>query len=237
MLEAVGPWLTALFILCIFSFTYKENPWYRFAESTYLGTAVAYSIGFNLDWLLNQWNTIWSLTATKILMFSFALLVGLLWYFRFSKEYFYLYRIPLSIGVGTYIGLSLRTMVFAQFLVQIRATFIPLVAETALDTFNNILIVVMVICVLLYFYFTMEHRGPLKYTAMIARYTMMAGFGSAYGNTVMTRMTLFIGQARNLMAHPPSFAVFGIAILGSLLLRDYMLKPKGTSVTTPVASD
>jgi len=230
MLEAIGPWLTAFFLLSIFSFTYKENPWFRFAEATYLGVAVAYSIGFDLDWLLNQWNTIWSVTGTKILLFAFALLIGLLFYFRFSKKYFYLYRIPLSIGVGTYIGLSLRTMVFAQFLTQIKATFIPLAAGTPLDIFNNILIFVMVVCVLIYFYFTAEHTGPLKYTAKIARYTMMAGFGSAYGNTVMTRMTLFIGQARNLLKHPPSFATFGILILGSLLLRDYMAKQKQVAV-------
>jgi hypothetical protein len=227
MLEPIGPWLTALFLLAIFSFTYKENPWFRFAESTYLGIGTAYSIGFNMDWLLDQWTTIWSLTAGQILLFALALLVGLLFYFRFSRKYFFLYRIPLSIGVGTYIGLSLRTMVFAQFLTQIRATFIPLAAETPLDTFNNILIFIMVVCVLIYFYFTAEHRGPLRYTATIARYTMMAGFGSAYGNTVMTRMTLFIGQARNLMAHPPSFAVFGVAILGSLLLSDYMRMQRG----------
>lgn len=231
MLEAIGPWLIALFLLCIFSFTYKENPWFRFAESTYLGVAVAYSIGFNLDWLLSQWKTIWSLTGTKIMLFALALLIGLLFYFRFSKKYFYLYRIPLAIGVGTYIGLSLRTMVFAQFLDQIKATFIPLAAGTPLDIFNNILIFVMIVSVLLYFYFTAEHTGPLKYTAKIARYTMMAGFGSAYGNTVMTRMTLFIGQARNLLKHPPSFATFGIIILGSLLIRDYMRKQKEEEIT------
>ena len=237
MLEAIGPWLTALFILSIFSFAYKENPWFRFAESTYLGIATAYSIGFNLDWLVNQWSTIWSLTAGKILLFALALLIGLLFYFRFSRQYFYLYRIPLAIGVGTYIGLALRTMVFAQFLTQIRATFIPLVAETPFDTFNNIVTFIMIVSVLIYFYFTAEHRGPLKYTSTIARYTMMAGFGSAYGNTVMTRMTLFIGQVRNLMKHVPSFAVFGIAILGSLLLSDYMRQQRREGVTTTLTRD
>lgn len=234
MLEALGPWLIAFFILCIFSFTYKENPWFRFAESTYLGVGVSYSIGFNLDWLVNQWTTIWSLTGTKIILFALAMLVGLLFYFRFSKEYFFLYRIPLSIGVGTYIGLSLRSMVFAQFLKQIKATFIPLTTGTPMDIFNNILIFVMVLSVLIYFYFTAEHRGPLKYTATIARYTMMAGFGSAYGNTVMTRMTLFIGQARNLMAHPQSFALLTIVILGSLLAKDYLLKPKEEKPSTDI---
>lgn len=222
VITTLGPWLTAFFLLCIFSFTYKENPWFRFAEATYLGVATAYTIGFNLDWLLSQWRTVWSLTSTKIMLFSLALLVGLLWYFRFSKKYFWLYRIPLSIAVGTYIGLSLRTMVFAQFLHQIRATFIPLVAKTPMDTFNNILIVIMVLTVLLYFYFTLEHRGPLRYTSRIARYTMMAGFGAAYGDTVMTRMALLIGQARSLLRHPPSFASIAIVILATLLLTDYL---------------
>lgn len=233
MLEALGPWLIAFFILCIFSFTYKENPWFRFAESTYLGVGVSYSIGFNLDWLVNQWTTIWSLTGTKIILFALAMLVGLLFYFRFSKEYFFLYRIPLSIGVGTYIGLSLRTMVFAQFLKQIKATFIPLATGTPFDIFNNILIFVMVLSVLMYFYFTAEHRGPLRYTSKIARYTMMAGFGSAYGNTVMTRMTLFIGQVRNLMSHPPSFVILTIIILGSLLAKDYLFKAKEEETPLP----
>ena len=46
--QTIGIWLAAIFTLSIFSFLYKDNPFYKFAESVVIGVSAAYwmVIGF-----------------------------------------------------------------------------------------------------------------------------------------------------------------------------------------------
>jgi len=210
MAELLAVWTAAFFTLAIYSFLYKENAWFRVAEATYLGTAVGYEITVNLKYLRDQWGGVWSSTAFMMTMFAFAMLIGLLWYFRFSKKHFYLYRIPLAILVGTGIGQAMQTIIFAQFLSQIKGQIsTPLFVSGELVTsFNNILVAVMVPCTLLYFWFTgygvNRDTSVMRAIDKIARYTMMAGFGSAFGYTVLTRYSLFIGRCQFLLGITPN---------------------------------
>jgi hypothetical protein len=229
MAELLAVWTAAFFTLAIYSFLYKENAWFRVAEATYLGTAVGYQITVNLKYLRDQWGGVWSSTAFMMTMFAFAMLIGLLWYFRFSKKHFYLYRIPLAILVGTGIGQAMQTIIFAQFLSQIKGQIsTPLFVSGELVTsFNNILVAVMVPCTLLYFWFTgygvNRDTALMKGIDKVARYTMMAGFGSAFGYTVLTRYSLFIGRCQFLLGiapNPPeaktAFMVITVVLLATL---------------------
>ncbi len=40
--DVVGAWLIALFTLCVFSFLYKDNPFYKFAEHVFVGAGTAF---------------------------------------------------------------------------------------------------------------------------------------------------------------------------------------------------
>jgi len=163
-----------------------------------------------------------------MLLFAIVLVIGLLWYGRFTKSTFFIYRWPLAIVVGTGIGLALRTVIDAQFLQQIvaqaRTPFF--VAGNIGSTINNLLIQIMVPSVLLYFWFTgtIRESAPMKIVEKIARYTMMAGFGSAYGYTVLTRYSLFIGRSQFLLGIPPNdpenqlaFIVIAFIMLASII--------------------
>jgi len=229
MAELFAVWTAAFFTLAIYSFLYKENAWFRVAEATYLGTAVGYEITVNLKYLRDQWGGVWSSTAFMMTMFAFAMLIGLLWYFRFSKKHFYLYRIPLAILVGTGIGQAMQTIIFAQFLSQVKGQIsTPLFVSGELVTsINNILVAVMVPCTLLYFWFTgygvNRDTALMKGIDKVARYTMMAGFGSAFGYTVLTRYSLFIGRCQFLLGiapNPPeaktAFMVITVVLLATL---------------------
>lgn len=210
MADLFAIWITVFFTLAIYTFLYRENPWFRLATAIYLGLATGYSITVDLKYLKDQWSGIWTSSGLMMTLFAFAILVGLLWYFRFSKKYFYLYRWPLAIIVGTGIGMAMRTIIFAQFLTQIQGQVgLPLyVAGDALGSFNNILIAIMVPCVLLYFWFSgigaRREGAAMKTIDLIARYTMMAGFGSAFGYTVLTRYALFIGRCQYLLGILPN---------------------------------
>lgn len=230
-------WITVFFTLAIYTFLYRENLWFRLATAIYLGLATGYSITVDLKYLRDQWSGMWTSSGLMMTLFAFAILVGLLWYFRFSKKYFYLYRWPLAIIVGTGIGMAMRTIIFAQFLTQIQGQVgLPLyVAGNALGSLNNILIAVMVPCVLLYFWFTgigARREGVAMRTIdTIARYTMMAGFGSAFGYTVLTRYSLFIGRCQYLLGilpNPPearlAFMVIAAVLLVSLFGWDLYKK-------------
>ena len=231
----IAVWAAVFFTLGIYSILYRENPWYRIAESVYLGVAVGYAVGQDLKYIRDQWGGQWSSSAGMMFAFVVVMIVGILWYARFIKSYFYLYRWPLAIVVGTGIGMALKTVVFSQFLDQIvsQANTPFFVAGDMVQTINNILVQIMVPSVLLYFWFTGETRdsAPMKVVEKIARYTMMAGFGSAYGYTVLTRYSLFIGRSQYLLGIPPNpadarmaFMVIAFIMLASMIGYDMFMK-------------
>lgn len=45
--EAIGVWIAALLTLMIFSFLYKDNPLYRFAEHLFAGVSIGYLVGLS----------------------------------------------------------------------------------------------------------------------------------------------------------------------------------------------
>lgn len=233
--ELFGVFLGVFFTLAIYTFLYRENPYSRIAEYVFIGAATGYGIAFDLDWLRSQWIGTWSKTTGDAIAFIFAIFLSLLWYFRFSRKYFFLYRIPLAITVGTTIGLALRSVVFAQVLEQVRATAaLTVVGVDAWTAFNNLVTVTIVVCTLLYFTFTISQAAaPWKPINKFARYSMMVGFGSAYGYTVLTRMALFIGRVQYLLGIPPNpaearmiFPWVALFLLATMIGYDYYKKTK-----------
>jgi hypothetical protein len=232
LIELLPVWVAVFFTLAIYSFLYGENPWYRLAEHIYAGVSVGYSVAFNLDYLRDQWVDRWSLEGGMMVIYILCILIGLLWYARFVKQYFHFYRWTLAIIVGTGIGMALRTVIFTQFLNQIiaQASMSLFVTGDMTATISNIFIAIMTPSVLLYFWFTGGTRegGPMDYVRKIARYTIMAGFGSAYGYTVLTRYSLFIGRAQFLLGNPPNppearMAFYTIAAIMLITLFGYDL--------------
>ena len=44
----IGVWVAAVLTLCIFSFLYKDNPFYKFAEHLFVGVSARRARGVNL---------------------------------------------------------------------------------------------------------------------------------------------------------------------------------------------
>ena len=70
--------------------------------------------------------------------------------------------------------------------------------------FNLSLIFVGVICTLTYFFFSVEHEGIVGGISKIGVVFIMVGFGAAFGNTVMGRVSLLIGRVQFLIKALPS---------------------------------
>lgn len=232
-MELFGIWVAAFLTLCIYSFLYRDNPFYRFAEHLFVGISVGYGIVIAihqgvipLAWeplseavaalwtettaMVGSWfgterevtpettNALWGLF--KIIPIAF----GLLFFARLSPRHNWLVRYPIAILIGFGAGIAIPNMLQANIFEQTRATiepfgsmgpFVDVPPETrlsVLDIFGAILMVIGVICTLTYFFFSVEHRGPINWLSKVGIAFLMIGFGAAFGNTVMGRLALMI---------------------------------------------
>ena len=62
------------------------------------------------------------------------------------------------------------------------------------NLFNAFLMAFGVICILIYFFFSTEHKGGVGVMAKIGIYFLMITFGSSFGYTIMARVSLLIGR-------------------------------------------
>jgi hypothetical protein len=115
-----------------------------------------------------------------------ALPIGSMWYFVYSRRYVWISRIIFGFFMGAAAGMSFRGFIGGQ-MPQLISSFKPL------NSFNNIVFAVTLVCVMLYFFFSFEHKNPVvKHGAAAGRWLLMIAFGAMFGNTVMARMSLFI---------------------------------------------
>lgn len=207
--------LTSVFLtLCVYSFVYKESMFWRFAEQTFIGLAMGYTFVLAVQ----QIQTVaWIPISTgKNYLFIVPLILGLMLYARFSKNYAWMSRWPMAVLIGIGTGIAMRTVIEAQIVQQISATFLPLITPNPMTTFNNIAIVIMVFCTLFFFTFTGGTGKTADTVRKLGRYTLMLTFGAAFGATVLTRMTLFIGRFTYLWA--PNQRPYLLAIGAMMLL-------------------
>ncbi len=191
MFELVSNTVAALLTLSIFSFLYKDNPFYRFAEHLFVGVSMGYAIPLIYDsvYLPYVYTPIFLQHKYIILI---PTLLGILYLTRFSKNLSWLSRYPMVIfmcSTGMFVPLSMN----AQVLVQMRSAMLPI------DNINTALIFVGTVTILMYFYFSKAHTGWYGKVSKIGVWYMMIGFGASFGYTVMARISLLIGRIQFLM--------------------------------------
>jgi len=208
--RTVGVWVAALFTLFIFSFLYRDNVFYKFAESVVVGVSAAYwmvvafwttIIPNLLGKLSPTWVRSWAMPGLSperedtwyLYVIPLVLSVLLLW--RLAPKGAWIARWPLAFIIGTTAGLKLVGFIHADFLGQIRASIIPVVAMSA-DSFDfwqtvkNLVLIAGILACLVYFFFSIEHRGVVGKVARSGIWILMITFGAAFGYTVMGRIAL-----------------------------------------------
>jgi hypothetical protein len=188
MSETIGIWIAAGLTLCVFSFLYKDNPFYRFAEHLYVGVSVGYTIA-----------QAWYQTVVKLVWYPIKqdgdftvfipAFIGLLMFSRFVPKYRWLIRWPLAFMIGVSAGASIPRVMQSMIFKQMEATIQPLAS------INLIIIALGLLFTLIYFYFSVEHKGPVGVASKIGIFFLMVSFGAAFGYTVMARISLLIGRA------------------------------------------
>lgn len=201
-MELFGIWIAAFLTLCIYSFLYRDNPFYRFAEYLFVGISVGYSIVLQTHqgFIPFAWQPFWAAVTGEALIGLIKLIpiaIGLLFFSALSARHTWMIRYPTAILIGVGSGLAIPNVLRANIFEQTRGTIEPFSAISAgtlsgFGIFEAVLMVIGVVCTLTYFFFSVEHRGPINWLSKVGIAFLMIGFGSAFGNTVMGRVALLI---------------------------------------------
>jgi len=212
-------WVAAFLTLCIFSFLYKDNPFYKFAEHLFVGVSAGYYMILNFWTVLvpnlgepllasfkgNAGPGVPALLASRHGMFNASLgdyrgyllipgLLGLLLFTRLVRRIGWLSRWPLAVVIGAYAGLKTTGFAQGDLVAQIEASLQPLWTANPATTINAIIFTVGLLTSLLFFFYSREPKGAFGVVSRIGMAFLMVSFGAGYGYTVMSRVSLLIGR-------------------------------------------
>jgi len=188
----LGTLIAAILTLFIFSFLYKDNPFYKFAEYLLVGISVGYFIVISIKTTVVP-KLIFPIFREGDLLYLIPGILGLFMFLRFFPKLAWLSRISMALIIGAGAGVSIPAMMQAQIFAQMKASM------GSYASINNIIVALAVITTLSYFFFSREHKGALGTSAKIGVFFMMLFFGATFGYTVMSRVTLLIGRAQFLL--------------------------------------
>ena len=211
-------WIGVFLTLCIFSFLYRDNPFYKIGEHIFVGVTNAWSLVFAwsrvikpvvADPFMNACRQAGSEGFSAELfhpmgdanfLVVFPLLIGLLYLTRFIPGRQWMVRIPIGILMGYYTALAVPAVIEGQLFPQMKDTILT---GAVFDSTQGgglwpgveaVLILIGVLTTLTYFFFSKEHKGWLKGSAQTGIVFVMVAFGASFGFTVMARVSLAIGR-------------------------------------------
>ena len=208
--RTIGLWLAAIFTLFILSFLVGDNPAYKFAEAMVVGTSAGYVMVIGL-WDVFVPNLLaklapvmvqnWALpgmdasVGTQLIYIIPAILIVML-LMQLMPAGGWISRWPIAFFIGITAGYRMIGYVEADLVAQIKAAIIPLYQTGADGTFaiwatmNACILTIATLSAMVYFFFSIEHKGLVGRTARIGIWFLMITFGASFGYTVMGRIAL-----------------------------------------------
>lgn len=223
-LHTIGTWLAAIVTLGIYSYLWRDNRVYRLLLNIMIGLGVGYNFVIMWKQVLGPlwWEPMvqgvsaigkgFAPGSAKALWVLVGLL-GTLWYFQLSKKYFWLARIVIGMTLGAGAGVVFKQQLLLH-VPQITDSFRPLLTRadgspliggtdapfSLWMSLNNLIFVGTLVCVMTYFFFSFEHKWkPVRGAARAGRWLLMISFGAFFGNTVMTRLAVFLERLQFLL--------------------------------------
>lgn len=195
--QVLGLWTAGFLTVCVFSFLFGDNPFYKFAEHVYVGVSAGY-------WMcLGYWGTIVPQVQEPLMKGDLKSLIplalGVMLLFQLHPKTAWVGRWPLCFLVGLYAGLNIVLTMQAQLLEQVYASINPLWGAdlTWSQAAVNWILVVGLFTGLIYFYFSVPHEGVFfGGAARVGIWVLMIALGASFGYTVMARVSLLIGRVQ-----------------------------------------
>jgi len=181
------------FIVATLSVLWKDNIVFRFGQAAVMGAATAH-------YMIMSATSIQSMVLSQMQIIPIlGLILGLLMYTRLFTKISWVSKYPSSILVGVGIGVMLAGTIKGQILQQVGMTLGDI--QTALFTtgdamaiLNSVIIFVGVVTSLVYFLFTIEHKGTVGLIAKVGRVFLMISLGANFSGELVWYQTQMIGR-------------------------------------------
>ncbi len=199
--NTLGIWLGALFTFAIFSFLYKDNPFYKTAEHIFVGLSAGYWFIYTIYSILipNLYNPLTSNISKNWILLIPAIL-GIMMLLRLIPKFDWISRYPIALIIGTTSGVFLLRYLKSDVINQLTATLInPFSSGDWVEVVGKFMLIFGTLTGVIYFYFSKKHTGTFGATAKIGIYFLMISFGAAFGYTAMARISLLIGRLQFLL--------------------------------------
>ncbi len=204
-------WVGALLTFMIFSFLYRDNPFYKFAEHLFVGVSAAYWMvqGFWATLMPNLFGRLYPPMVRFALpsiadkspnfWYLIPLVFGILLLTRLIPKISQFSRLAMGLIIGFTAGTNLTRYIQSDFVSQIGHSMVPLVDRSGGSlhlgqSFSNLVIVTGVLSGLVYFFFSQERTGATAKVSRYGIYILMISFGASFGYTVMARISLLTGR-------------------------------------------
>ncbi len=208
--RTAGIWVAAFCTLGIMSFLLGETPFYKLVESVFVGVSAAYwmVVGFWSEIVQNLLSRLvpglmratflpgLSADAKTNYWYVVPLVLSVMMLWRLAPKGAWIARWPLAFFIGATAGIRLVSYLESDFVQQISSTILPLVVFASDGSFDvwasikNTLIVSGVLLGLVYFFFSVPHKGIVGGLAKGGVWLLMITFGASFGYTVMGRIAL-----------------------------------------------
>ncbi len=193
-----GIWVAALLTLAVFSFLYRENPVFRFAEHLLVGVSAGYYLVQYFFSAVYKKLYVPVFDNKEYILIVCGIL-GAMMFTRLSRKLEWVSRYPVAFYVAAWAGYVIPSYVQVRVLQQAESTvFNPLGLPTA-QAVSSFIVFLGVVTTLSYFYFSAERRGALKVSSHVGVIFIMVGFGATFGYNVMGRISLLIGRFQFLL--------------------------------------
>jgi len=179
-----GVWVAAICTIGIMSFLYKDNIYFKTVESAFIGMGAAQALVLGYGNIRDL--GIRPIVVKGDLMPLLPVILGIMLYSRFSRQYSWISRIPIGYLYGLGAAIAVRGTITSVILTQLAATVV------APKSINDVLIIVGVLSTITYFFFCFGQSAPLKRTGQLGRYFMMVAFGASFASTAMGRISIAI---------------------------------------------
>ena len=200
--NSLGMIVAAAVTLAIFSLLYKDNPCYRIAEHLLVGVSAGYYLiqYFHAGVIRKfyvpvfQQGNLWLIPGGVL---------GLLILFRLSRRTQWISRYAIAFYVAAWSGYLIPSVLQERILRQIQGTLPPVGEGFTWGVAGSLFLLVGVVSILIYFYFSAPHTGVLGKISQVGITFLMVGFGASFGYTVMGRLSLLIGRFQFLFQDLP----------------------------------
>ena len=192
----IGLWLAAGLTVIIFSFIYKDNPFYKLGEHVFLGVSLGYG------WCIYYYNDIFPQAIQPLTevgedarnwLVLIPIVLGLFIILRMVPSLAWLSRFSFALYIGGFAGLAVPNVISGNFLPQLTSTINP-IGPDWVSAITQLVLLVGVFCTVVFFFFSWEHRGAVGKIGRVGILYIMVAFGASFGYTVMARVSLLIGR-------------------------------------------